>query len=320
MKVTGIIVRRRSLGKNLAFADIKVLEKTEDKSDLSDSCKRPNETSTCVDTEGERPPLKIIFRRHSSSWDADALTTFPTKNSELPYGAKVELDLFEQIQPPGANADSPKYEVRRWSILVDPRMEAIKCARQEITKDEQVQEQQVNSSSDLPQSTDGILATKYFASRTSQYLKYNKQKKSPRTKLHDNDKSENLSHMQDNTPKNLLKFDQCSHGDKKEKGQRAKIFARYLIDKFGLDLMRGGVMDVAGGKGQLSIELALQAKSYCIIIDPLIRGHGDTPMLRKRTVKKLQSADSPLPVYRPIIFSLNENCLKIVEESSCIVG
>lgn len=320
MKVTGIIVRRRSLGKNLAFADIQILETTVDHSVLSDTLsKRPNETSKCPEIDEGQPPLKILFRRHSSSWDTDSLTGFPTKKSELPHGAKVKLELCQQIQPPGANADS-RYEVRRWSILVDPRVEAIKCARQGIMKEDQLQEQQVKISSDLPQSIDGILATKYFASRTGQYLKYNKQKKSPRTKIYDNDESDNLSLVQNIKSKDSLTPDQCSHGGKKEKGQRAKIFARYIIDKFGLDLLRGGVMDVAGGKGQLSIELALQAKSYCLIIDPLIRGHGDAPLLRKRTIKKLQGADAPLPVFRPIIFSLNEACLNIVKDSSCIVG
>ena len=50
---------------------------------------------------------------------------------------------------------------------------------------------------------------------------------------------------------------------------RATIFATWLIETYGRDKLAadGGVLDVAGGKGKLSIQLALQGKIQSTIID-----------------------------------------------------
>jgi hypothetical protein len=98
IKVTGTIVRRRSMGKYLAFAEIQ--------STSSCVCNNSNSlTHHSMDTtraEHDPPPaslptsssstsdsgihvVKVAFRRKSPSWN------MAIKNSLLPYGAKVEL-------------------------------------------------------------------------------------------------------------------------------------------------------------------------------------------------------------------------------------
>jgi hypothetical protein len=49
-------------------------------------------------------------------------------------------------------------------------------------------------------------------------------------------------------------------------------FASWLIESFGAEKLKegSGVLDIAGGKGKLSIELAVQANITSTIVDPLV--------------------------------------------------
>jgi len=68
------------------------------------------------------------------------------------------------------------------------------------------------------------------------------------------------------------------HGVKEKKGhaQRAAVFAEWLCSTYGLeDLQQGGVLDVAGGRGELSFELSVKRKIPCTVVDPRCPG-GDS--------------------------------------------
>lgn len=51
---------------------------------------------------------------------------------------------------------------------------------------------------------------------------------------------------------------------------KATVFRRWLIDTFTLDTMKSGsgVMDVAGGKGELAFELINLNDCPCAVVDP----------------------------------------------------
>ncbi|EJK65276.1 hypothetical protein THAOC_13883 [Thalassiosira oceanica] len=117
-----------------------------------------------------------------------------------------------------------------------------------------------------------------------------------------------------------------THGGKKTKAKRAKIFAKWVLERFfgvhsgegtfekafcqpcaAIDgqSQRYHVFDVAGGKGTLSLELMVQQTeafnaargpiSICTVIDPLIRG-GDTNHMSKRVIRarsKLKNQSQP---------------------------
>jgi hypothetical protein len=140
------------------------------------------------------------------------------------------------------------------------------------------------------------------------------------------------------------------HGDKKAKALRARVFAAWLIETFSREVLLvdqngpgygsesgSGVLDIAGGKGQLSIELSVQVGGiFCTVIDPLVRkrgmsssssignGRGRVVGLSSRDKKRLDKvgAAQPLHVARPF----GDGLLKIPEydtllkQASCLVG
>jgi hypothetical protein len=78
-----------------------------------------------------------------------------------------------------------------------------------------------------------------------------------------------------------------SHGDKRLKSARAEVFAQFLHDQFGEELHRG-VLDVAGGRGELSLELVL-TDVPALVVDP----RPSSGLLSKSLRKKLRSSGHP---------------------------
>jgi hypothetical protein len=260
MKVEGFITRRRCCGKSLAFADILIEDEAED-------------------DKNKEKKLQIKFQRDSPLWDIRA-TNFPKKNSQLPYGAKISVDV---------EVYDEKWIVKAWETLSNPREEALELAKQN--------------------QTDGISCSKYLKSRSNAFLKYNNETKKlePRTK--ERKKSESNSSTQ-----------QLLHGDNKAKSYRAQIFSSWLIEKYGQEFLEGGVLDIAGGKGRLSIELALKGKIPCTIIDPLVRKHGSK--LNPRQAKKIKKVKAPHPVLISKEFNQNftdENA-ELLNKSRILIG
>ena len=229
-EVTASIARRRSLGKYLAFAKVKIIEIHSSLSTVNHEHYLPQKVN-----EDEEGAIQIVFRRKSGVWESSEDNLFPTKNSELPYGAIVKLNLCR------GNDESEdgelKYEVRRWSLLVDPRKQAIDDASQ-------------RNGENISDSQDGVSCSKYFTARMNQYLKHNSNSQTTprRNKQAAVINSQPAGRIQRNVRV------QGPHGDKRHKGLRAKLFASFLVDKFGTELFQegAGVLDIAGGKGLLS--------------------------------------------------------------------
>ena len=343
--IRGIIVRRRSMGKNLAFAHVKVNEGM------------TITTTTTMDgknNDDEEHIIQVVFRRQSPAWDdVSQENRFPTKNSQLPYGALIQLRLSQQGQDQNnslsvVQAPQPKYEVCAWSVLVDPRTEAIEQAKTKSKSDPYAESESDNDSNMSvcgPGLYEGVSCSKYFESRMNQYLKYNSnsgqkgQHQRHNSKMykemvgrsstnnHRNNASTDAANNVQDT--HLVQDDSQSespHGNKKHKALRAKIFASFLIETFGSDFFRNGnILDVAGGKGQLSLELSLQSPSQlqCTIIDPLIRGKKETQHFHSRDIKRIHKANGLVPhhIAKCFFWTKNEDyCLDLVRKATCIVG
>ena len=307
MEKTAIVIRRRSMGQNLLFSQLKIITWHADKKE------RKDDDTFNLRTSAPETVIQVIFRRHSPFWDRSRDDSFPTKNSSLPYGAIIKIQLrrieSDNVQIGQASSegesDNSKYQVIRWFMLMDPRAEALKDASESIKSDGQ---------------ESGISQHLYFKSRMDQFLKYN-----PCVKSQGRKERKVKPAYEDNTKSGDI-TDSVAHGDKKHKGMRAKLFATFLIESFGRQMFQEDqgtapiILDVAGGKGILSLELSLQSQSQCTIIDPLIRGKLEKQEFNSRTMKRIQKANGKVPLHLAQSFSLNEKCLKLVKHSTMIVG
>jgi len=209
----------------------------------------------------------------------------------------------------------------------------------------------------------GILYSAYFKSRGDHFFKYHsnqppKQNKKLQQEVQlrqqvaeNNDNCQDVNSVNQSTIDQSLVLsspdydeDRFNHPNSttsesmRSKSFRAKIFASWILNKFGPSfemLKRGnGVLDIAGGKGQLSIELSILAKIPCTIVDPLVRGgrrkdgSASSCCFSKRDMKRLKKTESPIPTYKAKRFVFKNNYIGGVENwsnsmaqrSSCLIG
>lgn len=284
------------MGKNLAFADV-----------LVEECDDTDESFLCLGSSSQSlsqsPPnqpqerkIEVVFQRgvEGSVWNSEHSPThnpFPNKNAALPYGALVSLNVQEPME--GKKA----YRVEAWKILEDPKEEAIEVAREGRAE--------------------GLSCSLYLRARREAFSKFNKGTDELGPK-----KKEPKSEPKVGSGSQTVEF---SHGGNRVKAMRATIFATWLIETYGRDkLAEGkGVVDVAGGKGKLSIQLALQGKIQSTVIDPLVRKHG--VKLDPIGAKRIRKANAPHPIllsreFNQTTFLEEVEQENLIRESSMLVG
>jgi hypothetical protein len=71
-----------------------------------------------------------------------------------------------------------------------------------------------------------------------------------------------------------LEGDTIVPSDKRSKRDRAAVFVEWLLDEFGAETLcsGSGVVDVAGGRGEISFELCQRRGIPCSVIDPRLPG------------------------------------------------
>jgi hypothetical protein len=234
----GTIVKRRSMGRNLAFCEILL-------------------------TDAEKQIVSVAFRR-----DTFMGTNFPVKNSQFPYASLVDMVVQASIKSTG-----PSWEVLTWNVVT---------------------EQTAKELATIPNGG-GICCSKYLQIRSETYREqqlaaYNSTsnpRKVPKTTIE--------SHTKDHSQSKSLRF---------------KIFASWLLENL-LNDSNDSVLDVAGGKGELSMQLAGN-NIECTVVDPVVR--------KRPKMKQLLKLAKPVPQFQALFFQANERILEIVKASSCLVG
>jgi hypothetical protein len=196
-------------------------------------------------------------------------------------------------------------------MLSNPKDEALAAARQD--------------------GIDGISSTLYLKSRGDAFMKFNDMaalKAKPRRSKKKSEASASPAENEGTTAATAGSTTNNNngdffHGDNQAKSMRAKIFASWLIETFGEEYLRegGGVLDVAGGKGKLSIELSVKGKIPSTVVDPLVRKHGER--LLPREAKRIRKAQAPHPslVAKPFNqTTFLEECEGLIVNSSICVG
>uniref|UniRef100_K3WHT4 C3H1-type domain-containing protein n=1 Tax=Globisporangium ultimum (strain ATCC 200006 / CBS 805.95 / DAOM BR144) TaxID=431595 RepID=K3WHT4_GLOUD len=118
-----------------------------------------------------------------------------------------------------------------------------------------------------------------------------------------------------------------AHG-KQGKQQRAQVFVDWLVEKFGTDFLStgAGVVDVAGGRGNVSFELWNKRKIPCTLIDPrpMKLSKMQFKYMKKLNKEKHEINDELVPQKRDLFnvttFLENPENEALVKNASILVG
>lgn len=348
--VTGFIVSRRSIGRNLAFAEVDIIDIAEKKKCNVTALK----ASQCIKVKFNRQTFLGFSsssdeRNKELAFDTYKLDgSFPTKKSSLPYGAKVKLNIgncVKQRHPDGTNMSvnvTCMWEVLRWKILEHPKDIAERLASLSIT------EGSAHDSPDIVVGNGALSCSTYLKIRRQQFDKVNAIEK------YGNRDAAKKSQKVKKAELAIL-AEEYSHGGKHAKAKRAKIFAAWVLDTFcrkhfppmtegicklctptnqekieltddNQSIQNIHVLDIAGGKGHLSLELALQQTASELegnaehssitnftIIDPMVR-KGDSVM-RQSKLQKFAGLNS-IPVITHMATYFTPTLYKSIVEDS----
>ena len=105
--------------------------------------------------------------------------------------------------------------------------------------------------------------------------------------------------------------------------QRARIFAEWAVQKFGLErLKKGHVLDIAGGKGDLAFELALKYDLKCTVVDPRGVAHQSKRKYQRKMMKKKKA--TAISLYDSLNEMFDENFFQkhptLLKNVSLVVG
>lgn len=242
------------------------------------------------------------------------------------------------------NTRGPNWEVHSWILLTNPAEIAkhhaklkdnlnLNCCNRPLSNSNISENNATKENQE--EGNDGISCSMYLHERYKDFLKHNQTYDgSVKVKLKKEQKGDKTNNTDIragifSVEKNMSDSSKCCncHGDKKAKAFRAKIFASWILDTFELQhLQQNQVLDIAGGKGKLSIELSTMAQIKCTIIDPMIRGKAGNKLISSKDTKRICKSNGPLPQY--IAQSWGWDFLRdekyeqkqLVENASCLLG
>ena len=301
--ISGLIVRRRCCGKHLSFANIRQsMHHNHDEQGVEDGSSIIRDAVTGADTPGETDhnDTKVVFRRAYFQGD-----NFPLKSSDLPYGAHVSMTVC-CATPLHNNKDDAAsssvilllWQVTSWHMVEeDPKEQALRMAK---TGD------------------GGVMCSTYLQLRADAYFHLNQKQQDrlrPRMSTATTSVGDEISCL------TTFSLSIPPHGNPRAKGLRAKIFCDWLMEHVLVADQQEKVLDVAGGKGQLAMELLSSSSSSafrisCTVMDPLIR---KTPTRRLRRSCLDQNGVMNLN-YLHSSFSQNEETSLLLDQYTCLVG
>jgi hypothetical protein len=267
VRLQGTIVKRRSMGRNLAFVEVLSRNSSKDEDSSSSS------SSTFDNDE----IVSVAFRRNSFLG-----TNFPVKNSQFPYAAPVDMSVKKSLKSSG-----PRWEVLSWKVVSE------------------------NQAKELATSADGgICCSKYLQIRSETY----REQLAAYTTSKPLDPRKAPPETESHTDSAAAAATSTTKDHSQAKSLRSKIFASWLLENLLNNKTEGDrVLDVAGGKGELSMQLAHMGSVACSVVDPVVR--------KRPKMKQLRKLSKPVPEFRPLFFQAQDaSTLEVVESHSCLVG
>jgi hypothetical protein len=233
-ELRGTIIRRRCLGRFIAFADVL---SSQEPDDYSEEAGKKTTTTTTTTPTTTATTWTITFRKDDLETD-----NFPAKKAALPFGGQCHAQLIRRT-PEG------EWLVKSWELTNNPRCEAIENARL-------VDGGGISSSHYLRERRNAFEATLLNARPISR-----EEESSPVVVVRSGKKrpiDEDTASSSQHSPTS---------------GNAHKVFAAWLVDHLlskGVE-KTNYVLDVGGGKGRLSLELSRLAAAQCTVVDPVRR-------------------------------------------------
>lgn len=240
--IQGLIIGRRSLGRNLSFADVAITQSTTQ----DDGTSNINGVS-----------INIIFTRQSfvgPEDNTDALNEpFPSQKTSLPYGASITAQLghCQKVKSKITGLIEDVWEVTRWKITEHPKELAQDMASLMIGDNNEQNNDVGEQSSQQEESNKRVIigsgamsCTDYLKARADAYDIANKRKQQLLDLKGDvvdirptkNQSTHRVKESNTNStiPENNLNISESelNHGGKQAKAKRAKIFASWILETF----------------------------------------------------------------------------------------
>lgn len=283
--LTGTIVSRRCFGKRLSFATVSAAD--------GGSLHR------------------VLFHRDKPCWEGGS--NFPERPSDLQHGSRVELVV--QLGADAGNADLPV--VRSWKVVSQSSDAAQLAGSAALASTTRLASDEWSADATAVSAvlaSRGASFARSLAARGGDEVDHGargRRKKRART----------TAAAAAAASAAAGGGAQWNHGGAAAKRVRATVLATWLIAHFGVDnLARGtGVVDVAGGKGKLAIELALKSIP-CTVVDPAVR----KKRLSGRDAKRFRKAELEPPAHFAALFDAHGPFAAahraLLEGAACLVG
>ena len=280
LTLEGTIVDRRCLGKKLAFATV----------DASSTLHR------------------VLFQRASPCWTGES--SFPERPSDLEHGSVVSLDV--QLNADRGAANLPV--VRRWRVVSRASDAARRAGFLALATTGRLATDTC--------STDATAVSAVLASRDEAH----------RASLASRGATARVGTVTARRRKRTLPAPtnagaslaaaEWNHGGAAAKRMRATIMAAWLVETFGSARLAAarGVLDVAGGKGKLAIELSAVHRIPSTVVDPAVR----KKRISSRDAKRLRKVAVAVPAHIAALFDARGPFAAqhdaLLRGASCLVG
>ena len=258
-KINGQIIHKRKLSKKLIFFDIEPVDvhETNQISTNSDNVVINNQPNI----QNER--ITIVLK----SWDCgeDVFRKATQGNQKIHVGDKVSFTgKFEDVKTFSAKI----FTVDEYWSAANPGLNFIPKPPEDQTehKPEQKFEHKANKLEKNETQTKHLDKKKLCKF----YLNTGRCPKSSCKYSHSDDISKRVGFVKEKKEKQILNHESDAGMDDVLGGsQRAAVYANWIVEKYGLEnLKKGIILDIGGGRGDLSFELATKKGLDCLVVDP----------------------------------------------------
>lgn len=251
--VSGTVVHIRTVSKKIAFFDIEYQEPPKNIDSIKSNCEEtPNNTVNHANIPVHIARKTVVFK----SWECGESLVLATRS-------KSKIHVGDEVTFSGYFENNDTFSAKTYSIdqlwsFISPGTFFLPKPPPDISSTTPVKRSRSDQEFELP--------CKHF-------LNTGKCLKSSCRYLHPEDKKElnekRVEFVKRKRDKQLLVHEGDFMCDLASGCQRAKVYADWIVERFGIDFLKTGlILDIGGGRGDLAFELGTKLGLDCVVVDP----------------------------------------------------